>query len=441
MSKFLNNFQDSNYQASTEDQAEEVVEAAASEEKLQIKARSRQNISETSGAFAEEEVEIDQNYQEFQFKKIVAICATIIASLVLLIVLYLLMNQTVAITLVDKTESEATTWLDKEHVNYDIVRAESNEFASGKVISQSIPAGERIGFGDQQQITVSTGPNLTEIVELTGLEGKTKTEIEAFVKDNAIINVKYTSEYSSKVPADKLIRLSFEDDSITPKNYTRKNKVEFIISKGDKSDKKNTKVNNFINQKADSVRSWAEGTGILLDEKQVASDIPAGYVISQSIEPETMIGFGDVFTYEVSKGPGTPMPNLIGYTVEDATAIASDSKISFTSKQSYSSGDAGVIVDQSVAAGTGVFEDDVITVTESLGRPFISSMTGASLGDFVSSINEFNKQGAGLTYSTKEAKMSQKDIENGVQKGTIKSISNQNNFVDVGTHIVVTVYA
>ncbi len=443
MSNFLNNFQDSNYKSSAEDN-EKVdidVEEQQSEEKFEIKARSRKNIKETGGAFAEEEIEIDQNFHQFRFKRTVAICATIVTSLVMLIVLYLLMNQTVAITLVDKPESEAIAWLDDKNVNYDIVRKESNEFANGVVMSQSIPAGERIGFGDQQQITVSTGPSLTEIVELTGLDGKTKQEIEAFVEEKAITNVKYTSEYSTKVPADQLIRISFEDDSITTKNYTRKNKVEFIISKGDKSDKKNTKVNNFVNQKSDAVLSWIEGTGIMLDEKQVASDIPPGYVVSQSVEPGTMLGFGDIFSIEVSKGPGTPMPNLIGYTVEDAMDVARESKITFETKQKYSSGTVGTIVDQSVAVGAGVFEDDAISVTESLGNPFISSMDGSNLGDFASTINELNKQGAGLTYSTENAKMSQKDIENGAQKGTIKSISYQNQFVGVGTHLVVTLYS
>lgn len=441
MSKFLNNFQDNQYkrtQSETEDQNQSQELDTKEESKHEIKQRVRDGSK--SSAFDDEVVEIDHNYHSYTYKKIVVVCITIVTSLVLLISLYLLSNQTIAVTLVDLTEKDAVKWLEDEDVNYDIIKSESNEVKAGVVISQTIPAGERIGFGDQQQITVSSGPIMTEVVDLSSLKGKTKQEIEKFVLENAIVNVKYTTEFSTKVKQDKLIRMSFEDDSVTPKNYTRRATVEFVISKGDKANKKDTKVENFVNQQTDAVFTWIEGTGIMLDEKQVASESPEGYIVSQSHEPGDMLGFGDIFTIEVSKGSGTPMPNLIGLTIDGAMSVAEENKISFEAKQKYSKSKAGVIISQSIPAGTGVFEDDMITVTESLGQPFITNMRGSNLGEFDAFINELNSQGANLTYSVKEVKRTAQERELGVESRTIKSTTSQNKFIAVGSHIEVTLY-
>lgn len=448
MSDFLNNFQDSNYkkqepneEKKDDKKQDDEKQEDSKENKHQIKARTSDDVKKSGGAFAQEKVEVDSDYNKFLYKRTITICGTVILSILLLIGLYFVSNQKIAITLVDMTEAEAVEWLEDKRVNYDITEAESMEVSKGSVISQSIPAGERIGLGDQQQIVVSSGPSLTEIVKLNKLSGKTKPEIEEFVKDNAIINVKYTTEYSTKVKAETLIRMSFSEETTTAKNYTRGVTVEFIISKGDKSDVKNKKVDNFVNQTSDVVYTWVEGTGIMIEEKEVASESPEGYIISQSVEPGEMLGFGDTLTIEVSKGPGIAMPYLIGYTSEQATDLATESGITVETRQKYSSSKAGIIISQSIASGVGVFADDSIIITESLGKPFLSSMSGMNLGDLSTTINDFNSQGANLTYTTKEVKRTEEDILNGVESGTIKSTSHDNKFVDIGSNIVVTLYA
>ncbi len=447
MSNFLNNFSNDNYkkQVADEEQTEQPLETPSKEnEESHNLTKTDSNdlkLELTGAAFEDEKISIDKDYNQFLFKRTVVICATIVAVILIIVSTNLYLNQTVAITLVDKTQTEAVKWLDSNDVNYDLITVESKEKPSGTVLSQSIPSGEKIGVLDLQTIEVSSGPNMDEVVKLTDLEGKTKQQISDFIDKQMLVNASLKYEYSDTVATDKFIRVDFEDDSVTEKNYTRSAKADFVISKGSKEDKKNVKVNNFVNQTIDSVYEWNQDTGIMIDEEQVASDIPEGYIVSQSVEPGTMLGYGDILSVQISKGPGEYTPYLIGYDIDDATAIADDINLSLEPTESYSDSAAGVIVYQSKVEGESIYpEEESLKVTVSLGQPFITDMTGATVGDVASMINDFNSQGANLSYVTEEVSLSDEDREAGISSGTVKSISNQNSFVNVGSTLTVEVY-
>lgn len=450
MSDFLNNFSGDKYkkQVKEEELGNELQAGESqqgSDEQLPAsgkQANDKQLLELSGAAFEEEKISIDTDYNQFLFKRTVVICATIFAIVVVFASVYLYTNQTVAITLVDKSQAEAVDWLEKNDVNYDLLTVESKDKPSGTVISQSIPSGEKIGVLDLQAIEVSSGPNMDEVVSLSGLKGKSKQEIEDLIDSQMLLNASIQTEYSDTVDSDKLIRIDYEDDSVTSKNYTRSDNAVFVISKGSKEDKKNVKVDNFVNQTTDKVYEWNQDTGIMVDEQQVSSDIPAGYIVSQSVEPGTMLGFGDIITVEVSKGPGEYTPYLIGYNIDDATTIADDSNIPLEPTEVYSDSTAGTVVSQSKAEGESIYPDEEsLKVSVSLGQPFINDMSGATLGDAVSMINELNSQGANLTYTTEEVALSKEDKESGLTSGSIKSISNSNSFVSLGSNLVITVYS
>lgn len=444
MSDFLNNFSNDKYKKQVMEDKEnhDTIENKQESEQQLVKSEGNELKLELSGAaFEEEKISIDKDYNQFLFKRTVVICVTIIVAILIFAFGYWYMNQTVAITLVDKSQTDAVKWLDDNKVNYDLITVESQEKPSGTVISQSIPSGEKIGVLDLQTIEVSSGPNMAEVVKLTGLEGKSKEQINNLIENQMLVNASLKYEYSDKVDNDKLIRIDFEDDSVTENNYTRSAKAEFVISKGSKEEKKNVKVDNFVNQTIDSVYEWNQDTGIMVDEEQVPSDIPEGYIVSQSVEPGTMLGYGDVITVEISKGPGEYTPYLIGYNIDDATEVAAEINLSLEPAESYSDSNAGVVIYQSKSEGESIYpEEESLKVTVSLGQPFITDMSGATIGDLASMINDFNTQGANISYTTTEVALSDEDKEAGVQSGTIKSISNANSFVNVGSTLTVEVY-
>lgn len=459
MSDFLNNFSKEKYKKTiTEEQAanekisnagqetepdEEPAIPQSKDASSNAAAVTDPNSLVLSGAaFEEEKIEIDSSYNQFLLKRTIVICLTIFAIFASGLGVYLYSSQTLAITLVDKTSVEATKWLDDNDVNYDIVEVENKQIPAGTVISQSIPAGEKIGVLDQQSLEVSSGPNMDEVVSLKGHTGESKAEIQKLIAEQGLVSAKLSYEYSDTVAEDKLIRIDFEEPNVTTANYTRSDVANFVISNGSRSDKKNVKVENFVSQTIDSVYTWNADTGIMIDEQEVSSDVPVGYIVAQSVEPGEMLGYGDVLTVEVSIGPGVPTPNFVGYTIDGADTLAQDNKVSIETKESYSNSTAGIVTGQSMAAGTAYYNDsDVVELTVSLGKPFINDMSNETLGSAIPYINELNAQGANLTYTTSEATLSEEDKEAGLTSGMIKSNSYSNSFAEIGANINFVVYA
>lgn len=441
MSNFLNNFSDENYdQDETAIAQEESVDKGL--EEIEESSENVQVFRKLKGkAFDQEKVTYDDTYHQFKYKKTAVICSTIVILSAMFIGLFLYLNQTLSITLVGKTEDEAITWLEKNKVSYDKVSEENKTIPTGVVISQEIPAGEKITRSDLQIITVSTGPNMKEVLKLSDLKGKSKTEIEEFIEKNTLPNSKLSYEYSDEIKENKLIRIEFENETVDSKNYTRSEQVNFIISKGSKSDSKNKKVDNFVNQTIDSVAEWNADAGIIIDEVPIASNIPEGYIISQSVAPGEMLGFGDVLTLEVSKGSGIAMPNVVGYSEQGASEELTKNNIMFEVVEQYSDSDYGYIISQSIPASTPYFEEDSgVILTKSLGSPFIDDVSGGSLKDAVDMINALNEQGANISYYTEEVTRSEEEKEEGISAGTVKSISSNNKYVSIGSTVKITLY-
>lgn len=446
MNDFLNNFSSEKYEkqvVENEPTASSNEKSKAPEGEQPTEPPKRSKTMKLQGAaFEDEKVSIDSSYNEFLFKRTLTICLTILGVVMVVAGVYLYLNQTVAINLVDKTQTEAEKWLVDKDVNYDITTVESDSKVSGTVLSQTIPQGEKIGVLDLQTIEVSSGPDMKKVVSLDEIKGKTEEEIQKFIDSKLLTNVSIVTEYSSKVKAGKYIRIDFDDDSVTSKNYTREDKAQIIVSKGDKKQKKNLKVDNFVNQTIDKVSEWNKDSEVMIDTTDVPSDIPTGYIVSQSIEPGTMVGYGDILKVEVSKGPGVETPNLVGMKIDSATEAAEEQKITVEPKEIYSDSAVGYVVGQSKAAGSSIYpEEDTLKLEVSLGKPFLSDMSGSTVGDAVAAINELNSQGANLTYTIEYFTLSKADKAEGKTSGTLKSHSYRNSFASPGTNIKLRVYS
>lgn len=441
MSNFLNNFSEENYKKNNSDDTKSQYMDDKSEKEITLR-KDKKNLIELKGnAFEEERIEIDTSHNQFVLKRTAIICATVIICLLLILGVYVYSNQTVSINFVGKTETEAINWLEKNNVNYDITEIESTDATEGIILSQSIAVGEKIRPMELQTLEVSKGPNMTEIVPLSELNGKSKEEIKKFVDEKAIVNSTFKNEYSDTISADNLIRVEFEDDSVSQKNYTREDKVTFIISKGAKSEKKTLKVDNFVNETTDKVYEWVGDSGVMIDENQVASEKPEGYIVSQSLKAGDMVGYGDVLSIDVSKGSGEIVPYLVGYTLDEAQTIADGINLTTEPSEIYSDSESGIVVSQSLESDSVFFPDeDTMKIKISLGQPFISDMTGATVGDFVMTIQELNKQGANLFYTTTYSEITDKEKEEGIVSGTIKNQSISNEFVPIGSTINIEVY-
>ncbi len=154
-----------------------------------------------------------------------------------------------------------------------------------------------------------------------------------------------------------------------------------------------------------------------------------------------MLGFGDIIEIEISKGLGTIVPSVIGYSEEGAVQILFDAGISYEVKEKYSSSDHGVVIDQSLASGSNYLEDSPsLVITKSLGNVFIDDLTGSTLREANDMINNLNSQGANVSYYIEEVERTDDQIEEGITSGTIKSNTSANKYVNPGTEIKITLY-
>jgi PASTA domain-containing protein len=92
------------------------------------------------------------------------------------------------------------------------------------------------------------------------------------------------------------------------------------------------------------------GWSVLFKEKE--SHRKAGTVLSQSLEPGTLMSLGRSVTVVVAKPFPPKMPNLVGKNRSDAQAVADKHGWTFTVTKKVSSSTPGTIIGQTPAIGT-----------------------------------------------------------------------------------------
>lgn len=398
------------------------------------------SIKLNGDAFRSEEVSIDPTFNEFKFKRTLTICITIIIIFIISIGLFVALNFDKAVTVTGKTEADAVAVLEDDKIKYDIAYEISADVEAGVVISQSIPAGDTIGLFDMQLLVVSSGADPEENVDLSELTSKRLVDIEEFIADKSLTNATITYENSDSVAQDQLIRIDFEDETVTKKNYRRKDKVTYVISKGKVGETKNIVVENFKNKTLDDVNTWGTEKGIIIESVQVTNDKPSGYVLKQDVAYGSKLGAGDVLTVTVSKGPGESTPNFIGLTQSEAEQLASDNSVTVEVTTKYSdSVKVGIVMSQSIASGKPFYsETDTVKLTISEGKPFISDLSGSYVNEAITSITELNNMGANLTYEVIYVNPGKNETE--AVKGTVKKTNRYGEYVGIGSHIKIYVY-
>lgn len=479
MSNFLNNFSNDNYKTKEEEGKNKPNSKAREEQEIeddenlvhandnldQPKAetnddenqsensvkKSRFGLSLQGKAFEAEKVDTDEDYHKYKLKNTIVICATSLIIFFVVLASFFHLKQDVAITHVDTSIDTATAWLDKHKVKYDVIYEESDDVDKDVVIKQSIPAGEQIGPLEQQALTVSSGPNLTTTIDISEITKLSGDDIDNYIDEHALINANVSKEYSDSVKEGSIIRTEFEDDSYNLKNYKREQPVKFVVSKGAKDSKENIKVENFEAQTVDTAITWATENGVILNQEEVASDIPAGYIVSQDIEAGSVISFGDVLTLEVSKGPGIATPSFIGLSQSDAESLAKENEILCELVPKYSDvTSAGNVMYQSIAIGDGYYPEDTLEIDISLGQPFIQDYSGMYVNEAISAIEDLNASGANLNYQIIDvngASESSGNVSDGSEvisssgsKGTIQKMSPYGEYVSTGSTITFYVY-
>lgn len=204
----------------------------------------------------------------------------------------------------------------------------------------------------------ATAKKDVQIPELVGME---QIQAEAKVKELKLEMVVGGEKYDKDVPAGSIIS---QDPAYMP-NYTIKEKstITVIISKG----RNVVTVPKVVGLTKEEAVEELEALGLLVNvTEDYDKKVEAGIVIEQDVKQDTEIDAGETVTIKVSKGiEKVTVPDLLGKTEEEAKKLIKDNglKLKTTATAEDTTKDDGVVIKQSLDAGTEVEKDSSITIT------------------------------------------------------------------------------
>ncbi len=229
-------------------------------------------------------------------------------------------------------------------------------------------------------LVIRSGSNSTEIT-LPNFVGQTLVDVQEEYKDRLEFSATY--EYNSEYAAGVI----FEQNKAEGKTVKEGTTIKVTVSSGAESQE----IPDVSGMKQSEAQSELERCGFTsLDfvERNDAT-VASGYVIATYPVAGTSLSTSDTVTVYVSKGATTvttTVPNLSKMTQSEAKAALEAKGLSLgTVKEQYSSTvDEGLVVAQSVTAGSTVNEGTTVNITISAGPEASSATSSESTGATVS---------------------------------------------------------
>ena len=198
-------------------------------------------------------------------------------------------------------------------------------------------------------------------VQIPNLVGKTLEEVENTLQDTKLTYEVVEEKYDVEIDAGLVI----SQDPEYRENYTIKEdtKIGLVVSLGQKLTIV-PKVTGMTREEA--TQSLEESDLEVVVNEEFDSKVEAGYVISQDVDPETEVGAGSTVTITVSKGVETStVPNVVGKSEADAKSEIESAglTVSATLTDEDRTKDNGVVLKQSLEAGTSVEKGSSMTIT------------------------------------------------------------------------------
>ncbi|MFC8129522.1 Stk1 family PASTA domain-containing Ser/Thr kinase [Streptomyces sp. NPDC057302] len=214
--------------------------------------------------------------------------------------------------LLAKTESAAKKRLGEAGLDVkDVKRAYSDTDKRGTVMATNPGAGERIRDNGSVTLTISRGP---EIVKVPDLSGTSLAEAKDKLKDAGLAPGMTNKAFSEEIRKGSVI-------GTDPKSGTKRkagSAITLTVSKGPE-----VEVPDVTGDSQADATSDLEDAGlkVKIEQKRVHSDEDKGTVVDQSPrEGQKRLAEGDTVTLTLSKGPEMiEVPDVEGMSVDEAT--------------------------------------------------------------------------------------------------------------------------
>lgn len=214
--------------------------------------------------------------------------------------------------------------------------------------------------GDSQSTQIKDG------VVVPSLTGKTMDQAKQELNGTGLGIRQAGTASSDTVEKGQIISQDPQDGKTVEKNTT----IEVIISSGSAGNSENAvDIPNVVGQSETDASAALTAKGFNVTKTtSYSSSVAEGYVISQTPNGDTKGKEGDTITLEISLGSEkitVPDVSTSYKSEEQAKELLSQFNVSTATK--YSDRDAGIVIGQSLAAGTQADPGASITITVSLG--------------------------------------------------------------------------
>ncbi|AOZ73474.1 hypothetical protein BK816_04770 [Boudabousia tangfeifanii] len=211
--------------------------------------------------------------------------------------------------------AKATSILEANNLKVETKEVFSDDIPAGEVVNSSPKVGSEVKKGSAVSLEISKGVQTFKVPEVlkTDVE-KAKAEIT-----KAGLNVgEVNSEWSEEIPANHVISL----DPAPGTSIKHDSAVNLVVSKG----RQPFKVPNLIGlEKPEAVKILDESVFKYTTSEEFNDEVPAGKVISQSIDPDKDAFRADEINLVISKGPDlVEVPQTFGMQLDRATQKLED---------------------------------------------------------------------------------------------------------------------
>lgn len=219
---------------------------------------------------------------------------------------------------------------------------------------------------DSQSTQSTQSTQIKDGVVVPALTGKTMDQAKQELNGTGLGIRQNGTASSDTVEKGQIISQDPQDGKTVEKNTT----IGVIISSGPAENSENAvDIPNVVGQSESDASAALAAKGFNVSKTtSYSSSVAEGYVISQTPEGDTQGKEGDTITLEISLGSEKiTVPDVVRTykSEEQAKELLSQFNVSTTTK--YSDKDAGIVIDQSLAAGTQADQGASITITVSLG--------------------------------------------------------------------------
>ncbi|MEX1375842.1 MAG: PASTA domain-containing protein [Eubacteriales bacterium] len=360
-------------------------------------------------------------------------------SALLILCIIMLISFTGNVKVLDFTEWEKNDfllWASENKINAQVEEKFDDFVEEGKIISQLVPAGEKVKKNQFVKVYVSAGPDMSVEYYLPDIMNMSKDEIDRWASENLMSKVRISVQTSDTIEKGKVISFQINDDTVIDK-VKRDTPIYIIISRGSASETqalKEIKIPDFQTLGLAASMLFAQENGLVVTvNRQYNEYVAENTIISQSLSVDSIAHPGDLLTLVVSQGEMLIMPSFKQLEKGDAMSLAAQLGVPVKVKERYSSSDAGRMIYQSVAEGEQITDDTKLELTYSLGPKIaISNYEGQQkfiIEEWVESVNEY---GARL-----ELKVTY--TQNSALAGTILSQNIKNQYIYRDTIIKIVV--